>query len=169
MSSDDPAEGVVFRSVNSMRIKHMPQTFLTYFLSSMKFSMKLLPLVNVALGATFNRFKSHIVDPIECEDRSASELEINGELDLELIEGDIVPNVNEMNIQTDLSYRWPGAKLYVDVLPEVDYNVVGVLHQVSRYSVSAETVKGLILIPRNRGVHIIYDNIILFHFRPFVS
>ena len=93
--------------------------------------MKLLPLVNVALGATFSRFKSHTVDPIECEDGSASELEINEDFDMELIEGDIVPNLNEMNIQTDLSYRWPGAKLYVDVLPEVDYNVVGVLHQVS--------------------------------------
>ena len=92
--------------------------------------MKLLPLVNVALGATFRRYKSHTVDPIECEDRSANELEINENLDVEPIEGDIVPNVNEMNIQTDLSYRWPGAKLYVDVLPEVDYNVVGVLHQV---------------------------------------
>ena len=95
--------------------------------------MKLLPLVNVALGATVKKFRSHVVDPTECENGLASEVEINQDIDLELIEGDIIPNAQEMNIQTDLSYRWPGAKIYVDVLPEVDYNVVGVLHQVSSF------------------------------------
>ena len=40
--------------------------------------------------------------------------------------------MSEKNIQTDLSFRWPGGKLYVDIDPSVAPNVVGVLHQAIR-------------------------------------
>ena len=46
------------------------------------------------------------------------------------MKGDIELQPGQKNIQTDLSYRWPGAKLFVDVLPDVSTNVAGVLHQV---------------------------------------
>ena len=51
---------------------------------------------------------------------------------LDLFEGDIELGSSEMNTQTDLSFRWPGARLYVDVGADLDHNVVGVLHQTIR-------------------------------------
>ena len=58
------------------------------------------------------------------------EMEVNKNLNL--FEGDI-ETVGEMNIQTDLTFRWPGARLYVDVGEDLSPNVVGVLHQESGF------------------------------------
>merc|ERR1711892_795399 len=81
-------------------------------------------------SAQINRDLRH---PDECTDGLLDEMEINKGLDL--FEGDIELSKDangEMNIQTDLTFRWPGARLYVDVGADLNPNVVGVLHQAIR-------------------------------------
>ena len=95
--------------------------------------MRLLKLwsgLALTSSAQINRDLRH---PAECTDGLFDEMEINKGLDL--FEGDIELSNDangEMNIQTDLTFRWPGARLYVDVGADLNPNVVGVLHQAIR-------------------------------------
>ena len=89
--------------------------------------MKLLSLASVALSS---QIKRDVRSPTESQAGIYDEMQINEGLNL--FEGDIELGPSEMNIQTDLTFRWPGARLYVDVGADLDPNVVGVLHQAIR-------------------------------------
>ena len=76
--------------------------------------------------------KKDVRNPAESTAGLLDEIEINKNLNL--FEGDI-ETIGDMNIQTDLTFRWPGARLYVDVGEDLSPNVVGVLHQESDFIV----------------------------------
>ena len=87
-----------------------------------------VPLV-LASAAAFE-IKKDERKPEESTAGLLDEMEVNKNLNL--FEGDI-EIAGEMNIQTDLTFRWPGARLYVDVGEDLSPNVVGVLHQEKRF------------------------------------
>ena len=87
--------------------------------------------VPLILGSTAAfEIKTDERNPEESTAGLLDEMEVNKNLNL--FEGDI-ETVGEMNIQTDLTFRWPGARLYVDVGEDLSPNVVGVLHQESGF------------------------------------
>ena len=115
--------------------------------------MKLFYLLPIALNAgriptskqDSSKIRKWIPNPTESDAGIYSESEINNGLGL--FENDIIENQSDFNIQTDLTYRWPDGKLYIDVGTDVSPNVVGVLHQVSPSTV----LSNLILYQRRYG------------------
>jgi len=94
--------------------------------------MRIFHLLPVSLNAArvpkFHKTGNGNFETVESDSGVYTEFEINEGLGL--YENDIVMSPNEQNVQTDLSYRWPEAKLFIDVGSDVSPNVVGVLHQV---------------------------------------